>query len=74
MEICFIIGFLSIVSYIIRNLYEKIPFIFDGIYSFDHRRVKELNNGSIFFTFVLIFCYYFQNKIIIIKKKIEKII
>jgi hypothetical protein len=47
---------LLIVFYITRNIIERIPFPFDGVYGFKHSLVKE-KSGDIVFVFVL---FYFQ--------------
>ena len=47
---------LLIVFYIARNIIERIPFPFDGLYGFKHSLVKE-RSGDIVFVFVL---FYFQ--------------
>ena len=38
---------LAIASYIIRNVVELIPFPLDGVYGFEHRKVKELSGGIV---------------------------
>ena len=47
---------LLIVFYITRNIIERIPFPFDGLYGFKHSLVKE-RTGDVVFVFVL---FYFQ--------------
>lgn len=47
---------LSIIFYIIRNIIERIPFPLDGLYGFQHSRVKE-RSGDVIFVFIL---FYFQ--------------
>lgn len=46
-EIYINLTILAIASYIIRNVVELIPFPLDGMYSFEHRRVKELGGGIV---------------------------
>lgn len=40
--------FIGVLIYIARNLVELIPFPLDGYQGFQHKRVKELGNASIF--------------------------
>lgn len=47
---------LLIVFYIVRNIIERIPFPFDGLYGFQHSRVKE-RTGDVIFVFIL---FYYQ--------------
>lgn len=56
LEIYINLSFIAIAAYIIRNLVEVIPFPLDGLYGFDHKRVKELNGGLVF-SFAL---FYYQ--------------
>jgi len=62
-EMILSIWFYGVLIYIVRNLVELIPFPLDGYEGFEHKRVKELGNATVFtFTF-LVFCDYFKNKI-----------
>lgn len=45
---------IGITVYIVRNLVELIPFPLNGVYGFEHKRVKELSNAAVF-TFILLF-------------------
>ena len=38
---------IMISAYIIRNIVARIPFIFDGIRGYKHKRVKEISGGVI---------------------------
>lgn len=48
----------GVLIYIVRNLVEFIPYPFDNLFGFDHKRVKELG-ATTAFTFVLL--YYQPN-------------
>jgi len=62
-EMILAIWFYGVLIYIVRNLVELIPFPLNGYEGFEHKRVKELGNATVFtFTF-LIFCDYFKSKI-----------
>jgi hypothetical protein len=53
----------GIIIYFIRNLVELIPFPFDGLYGFNHRQLKELQNAGVF-TFIFLYSQqYFKDKL-----------
>ena len=47
LEIVLSIILIVVVSYFLRNMIQIIPFPLDGIYGFDHHRVKELQGGML---------------------------
>lgn len=47
LEIVLSIVLIVVVSYFLRNMIQVIPFPLDGIYGFDHHRVKELQGGML---------------------------
>jgi len=53
----------GVVIYIVRNLVELIPSPFNGIVGFDHQRVKELKNATVFAFIFLFFQSYFKDKL-----------
>lgn len=52
------IWFVGAVIYVVRNLVELIPFPLNGVHGFNHFRVKELGNATVF---VFIAMYYQKN-------------
>jgi hypothetical protein len=48
---------LMIIFYIVRNIVERIPFPFEGVYGFRHELVKE-RGGDVVFVFIL---FFYQN-------------
>jgi len=54
LEICFIFALIGIIVYISKNLFEKIPFPLDGIYGYEHKKVKEINT-AIPLTYTILF-------------------
>jgi hypothetical protein len=57
LEVLFMLWVICIVMYVARNVVEVVPSPFDGVFGFQHARLKELNGVAI-----LIFTYlFFQN-------------
>lgn len=53
----------GVVIYIVKNLVELIPSPVDGMYGFEHLRVKELKNATVFAFVFLFFQTYFKDKL-----------
>jgi hypothetical protein len=51
LEVCTQIFIIGLLIYIIRNIIQLIPFPLEGIYGFQHTRVKELHSGGIALAF-----------------------
>ena len=45
---------IGVVTYIVRNLFVLVPFPFDGIMGYDHKRVKEVANATVFSIFIVV--------------------
>ena len=72
-EVIIIIGLLASIAYIVRNLIELIPYPLNGIYGYDHQRLKELKAaGGIYLVFCVLFSSFVQDKIQIIKEKFKE--
>jgi len=71
-ELILYFWFLGIVIYIVRNVVPLIPFPLDGIYGFDHLKVKEVTSGATFTFAFLYFQVYYQKKIKYIFSKLDK--
>jgi hypothetical protein len=53
---------MGVLIYVARNLVELIPFPLDGMAGFQHARVKELTNASIFSVVILMFSEHLKAK------------
>jgi hypothetical protein len=57
LELILYFWFIGIIIYVVRNIVPLIPFPLNGIYGFDHMKVKEVTSTA---TFIIVFLY-FQN-------------
>jgi hypothetical protein len=73
-EVCFIVGLIGVISYVIRNLIQMIPFPLDGLYGFKHLMVGEVRSGALFSAYVILLNSYLQKKLIVIKNKFSNIV
>lgn len=71
-ELILYFWFLGVVIYIVRNVIPLIPFPLDGIYGFDHLKVKEVTSGATFTFAFLYFQVYYQKKVKYIFSKLDK--
>jgi len=60
LEICGQVAVLGILIYLIRNLMNILPFPFQGIYGYEHKKVKELQSGGVAVAFGV---FYAQDNI-----------
>ena len=70
-ELLLYLWFIGIVIYIVRNIVPLIPFPLDGIYGFQHLKVKKVTSTSIFCIAFLYFQKHYQNKIKYIYSKLN---
>jgi hypothetical protein len=75
-EFLLIVWLYGVIIYIARNLAELIPFPLNGYKGYDHYRLKELYNGTIFTLTFYLFCDNLKQRLSlfnkIAKKKFEK--
>jgi len=63
LELTLYLWLIGIIIYITRNIVPLIPFPLDGIYGFDHSKVKELTSAITFSITFVYFQNYYQQKI-----------
>ncbi len=63
MEIIANISIIAIFGYVARNIIGLIPFPFDGLYGYQHSKVKELGGGSVFGFTLFLYQTNLRNKI-----------
>lgn len=66
-----IVGVFGVVSYIFRNIIQRIPFPLDGWYKFDYMRVKEVSSGAVFTTILFAFSETIYKRYAQIKMKLN---
>lgn len=66
------IALVGIVCYIARNTVPLIPFPFEGVRGFQHARVKEVANATVFTVIVVAFQPHLQDKIKYTSKRIKQ--
>jgi len=59
LQICLQFAVIGIIVYLIKNLFELIPFPFEGVYGYEHKKVKEIDT-AIPLTYTILF---FQNSL-----------
>jgi hypothetical protein len=60
LEVCGQLFVIGIIVYILRNIITAIPFPLEGVYGYQHSRVKELYSGGIALSFGV---FYAQSNI-----------
>jgi len=71
LELILYIWLIGIVIYVVRNIVPLIPFPLDGIYGFEHSRVKEVTSAATFSIMFIYFQEHYQEKIKYIYSKIN---
>jgi hypothetical protein len=62
-ELCLYLWFIGVIIYVVRNIVPLIPFPLDGVYGFEHLRVKEVTSATVFTISFIYFQKYYQDKI-----------
>lgn len=62
-ELILYFWFLGIIIYFVRNIVYLIPFPMNGIYGFQHEKVKELSGDTTFAVSFVYFQNYYQKKL-----------
>jgi hypothetical protein len=63
------IWIIAIFAYIVRNIFHIIPWPLEGIYGYQHMKVKDVANSAVFVSFMVIFDKHLQSRIGILKKR-----
>ena len=71
LEILICLTINSIVFYFLRNLLQFIPFPLEGVYGFNHMRVKEVESATIISFILIWFSKVLREKLIALQSKID---
>lgn len=52
-ELIIYLWIIGVVTYIVRNTFLLVPFPLDGIMGYDHKKVKEVSNATVFSIFIV---------------------
>ena len=63
LELAGMMWIIGVVTYIVKNVVELIPFPLDGVYGFNHMLMKELKMGAVFTFVFLFFEDHFKSKL-----------
>lgn len=73
METVWALCVLGVLTYIGRNILQKIPFPLDGVAGFDYMRVPEVVTGGLLGWTIVIFSGVLDNKIKIINRRLSEL-
>ena len=69
-EVILHVWLIGAMAYVIRNLFELIPWPFEGVYGYVHLRVKEVTNSAVFVAFTVVFDTILQQKVLLLKQRL----
>lgn len=72
MNVILHIWLITILAYIVRNIFHMIPWPFEGVYGYKHMKVKEVIHSTVFVSFMVIFDKQLQGRIGILKKRFSE--
>lgn len=72
LELIIYLWIIGVATYIVRNLFILVPFPLDGIMGYDHKRVKEVANATVFSIFIVALNPRIQGYYSILRKRLSK--
>ena len=60
---------IGILAYIARNVYQLIPWPFEGVYGFEHMKLKEVTNSAIYVSIVVAFDSDLQKRVFYLRNR-----
>jgi hypothetical protein len=69
LTICLQFATIGVVVYITKNLFELIPFPLNGIYGYEHKKVKELKEALPLIYTIIYFQYSLRDKLLFVKNR-----
>lgn len=71
LEIVLKVWVIGVLAYVVRNIFGLIPWPFQGVYGYDHLKVKEVTNSAVFVAFMVVFDASLQNKVKVLKERLH---
>lgn len=71
-EICLQFATIGVMVYLIKNLFQLVPFPFDGIYGYKHSIVKEIESALPLIYTILYFQDHLKDKLFTLASKFSK--
>jgi len=68
-EICLQFATIGVMVYLIKNLFQLLPFPFDGIYGYQHKKVKEIESALPLIYTLLYFQDHLKDKLFTLASK-----
>lgn len=68
-DICLQFATIGIVVYLTKNLFELVPFPLDGIYGYEHKKVKELKEALPLIYTIIYFQFSLRDKLLFVGNK-----
>lgn len=62
---------IGILAYVARNVFQLIPWPFEGVYGFEHMKLKEVTNSAIYVSIVVTFHSDLQARVWYLRKRLN---
>jgi hypothetical protein len=72
-ELILLTWFLGIAIYAARNLFPLVPWPLEGVWGYQHLRVKEVTSGAVFAATLLMFNSTLQDLVSLLKTRFSKV-
>jgi len=73
-ELLIILTIGGITAYVLRNILQKMPFPFEGVYGFNSMKIQEVKTGATIALVLMYFCPVLVNKLKLLQQKFNKIL
>ena len=69
-RVCLRMWLYGVLAYVSRNLFQLLPWPFEGVEGYKHMRVKEVLNSAAFISCVLSYDGHLQSEVMLLKKRL----
>jgi hypothetical protein len=70
LEVIIHFAFIGVLMYIVRNAVEWIPYPLNGVYGYNHMKLNELKNASLFGVIFFTFQKHLKDKLVYISNRV----